>query len=115
MEIPSSHAGVLKELKVKTQEDMERKARDQERRQALIEKQAALELEEFIVKNVPISYIDPDELAKQLEQLKSDKPGASVTASVKTKSILIKDRKENFDEMLKYIALVDMPTPQVAI
>jgi type IV pilus assembly protein PilQ len=105
----------LKELKVKTQEELERKAREQERRQALVDKKAALELEEFLVRNVPISYVDPDDLAKQLEQLKSEKPGASVTASVKTKSILIRDRKKNVDEMLKYIALVDVPTPQVAI
>ncbi|MEE8449939.1 MAG: type IV pilus secretin PilQ [Thermodesulfobacteriota bacterium] len=105
----------IKELRVKTQKELGRKARAQDRRQALVEKKAALELEKFVVKNVPISYLDPDDLATQLEQLKSEKPGASVTASIKTKSILIKDRKKNVDDMLKYISQLDVPTPQVAI
>ena len=95
--------------------EKERRERELARQLARAERKAALELEELVTKNVFLSYTDAADLAKRLEPLKSDRPGASITPVTKTRSILIKDLKRNVDAMLKLIEQIDIPTPQVLI
>ncbi|MEE8449940.1 MAG: secretin N-terminal domain-containing protein [Thermodesulfobacteriota bacterium] len=89
--------------------------RAEARREALESKRAARELEELVVENFKLSYLDADDLAKQLGKLKSDRRGASITSSAKTNSVLIRDLRENVDEMAVVIKQLDKPTPQVLI
>lgn len=84
-------------------------------REALEAKRAARELEELLVRNIKLSYVDANDLAKQLEKLKSDRRGATITPSPKTNSILLRDLKENVDEMAAVIKQLDKPIPQVQI
>ena len=95
--------------------EKEKRIREEALREQLEARRAERELEELIIRRVTINYTDVDELAKQLEKLKSDRPGAAIVPSAKDKSILIKDIEANVNEMLKLIKEIDIPTPQVLI
>lgn len=65
------------------------------------------------VRMIPISYAKVDDLAGQVRQFVSER--GKVVGDARTSSLVISDIDENMDRMLKLIASIDVPPPQVLI
>ena len=75
---------------------------------------AAKELEPLVTEMIRISYADIDEMVKNLEKIMS-RDRASVTADVRTNTLILSDIPPKIEEMVSVIKALDVQTPQVTI
>lgn len=75
---------------------------------------AAKELDPLVTEMVRISYADIEEMVKNLESIKSKDRG-SITADIRTNTLILTDISPKIDEMVSIIRILDVRTPQVQI
>jgi type IV pilus assembly protein PilQ len=85
----------------------------QEKQQAIADKQQALLLEDLILDLIPVSYATAQEMIPQVQQVMS--PRGNVTVDVRTNTVIVRDIGNKLDEIRALIQSLDAPTPQVLI
>ena len=75
---------------------------------------AAQELEPLSTEMIRISYAEIEEMVKNLEGIKSGER-ATITADVRTNTLILSDIPSKIEEMISIIKTLDVQTPQVTI
>lgn len=86
---------------------------EKERKAAVKARETELEVEELILKIVPVSYSKAAEIRGQLSPFLSSR--GSINVDRRTNSLIVKDVEENIRQIEDLVAELDIPTPQVRI
>ncbi len=90
----------------------------EERARALTEEvkaqEAQAQLEPLVMRVLPVNYARADDMAKQLDRLKSKTRG-TITPDGRTNTIIVEDVSTAIEKMEGLLKRLDVPTPQVFI
>ncbi|MBT5869957.1 MAG: type IV pilus secretin PilQ [Nitrospinaceae bacterium] len=79
------------------------------------DKLAEQNAQDLVTEVVRIDNADIAALATNLTALKSPRADSQITVDVRTNTLILKDLRVRVDDMLKTIAILDVPTPQILI
>ena len=71
--------------------------------------------QDLVTEVVRIDNADIKELTTSLTALKSARTDAQITVDTRTNTLILNDLRQNVDDMLETIKVLDIPTPQVLI
>jgi len=86
---------------------------EKERNAAATAKKAQEQVEDLILKIIPLSYAKAGDVVSQLTPFLG--PRGSINTDNRTNSLIVKDVKENVKKIEGLVADLDIPTPQVRI